>query len=205
KRDIQTVLEHGNPIDRRVHRKDGGAHYLMRILPYRGRNNLIDGALVTFVDVTRMVEAEAQQRTLVEELNHRVRNMLTVVGAIATQTLSGSASPEQFTKSFLGRVNSLAQSYSLVSRQQWGEVSLRDIIMAELQPHVAGDRGRVRFDGPEVAFDSPQALALGLVFHELATNAVKYGSLSTEGGRLDVTWTRERGPVVLQWRESGVP
>jgi two-component system, chemotaxis family, CheB/CheR fusion protein len=204
RRDIQTVIETDRPVERNVQRADGSAHYLMRIVPYHGYNNIVDGALITFVDVTRMVEAETHQRTLVEELNHRVRNMLTVVGAIATQTLSTSASPEQFAKSFLGRVNSLAQSYSLVSRQQWGEVSLRDIILAELQPHLAGDRTGVRVDGPDIRFASPQALGLGLVFHELVTNAVKYGGLSVEAGRLDMTWVKERGQIVLQWRESGV-
>src|SRR5262249_52495500 len=91
------------------------------------------------------------------------------------------------------------------SRQQWGEVSLRDIIMAELQPHVAGDRGRVHLDGPEIRFDSQQALGLGLVFHELVTNAVKYGGVSTQSGRLDVTWIPERGQVAVLWREAGVP
>src|SRR5262249_33688962 len=132
KRDIQSVLEHGQAIDRRVHRTDGTAHYLMRILPYRGRNNGIDGVLVSFVNVTNIVEAEAQHRTLVEELNHRVRNMLTIVGAIANQTLAKSASPELFADAFLGRLQSMGKSYALVSRENWGDISLNDILTNEL-------------------------------------------------------------------------
>jgi two-component system CheB/CheR fusion protein len=205
RRDIQTVIETGRSIDRNVDRSDGSAHYMMRIVPYSGRNNIIDGALVTFVDVTRMVESEAHQRTLVEELNHRVRNMLTVVGAIASQTLANARSPELFAQSFLGRVNSLAQSYSLVARQQWGAVSLRDIILTELQPHLVGERARIQVEGPEIMLDSTQALGLGLVFHELATNAVKYGALSVDTGLLQVLWTREADQIVMQWHESGVP
>ncbi len=131
--------------------------------------------------------------------------MLTVVGAIATQTLASSASPERFTEAFLGRVNSLAQSYSLVSREHWGEVSLRDIIRTEVQPYLAGDGQRARLDGPDLRFDPSQALGFGLVFHELVTNAAKYGALSTLTGRLQVTWTRERGQIVLLWVEEGGP
>src|SRR5262249_13929418 len=85
RRDVETVLERGEPIERNVRRADQPAEYLMRVLPYRTHNQVIDGIIVTFVDISKMVEAEAQQRTLVEELNHRVRNMLTVVNAIAKQ------------------------------------------------------------------------------------------------------------------------
>src|SRR5262249_16841634 len=135
RRDIQSVLEHGTPVDHRVRRNDGTAHYLMRILPYRGRNNLIEGVLVTFVNVTNIVEAEAHQRTLVEELNHRVRNMLTVVAALANQTLAKSGSPDEFAGAFLGRLQAMSKSYTLVSRENWGEVSLNDILMNELKTY----------------------------------------------------------------------
>jgi two-component system CheB/CheR fusion protein len=205
RRDILTVIETGRPLERNVKRADGSAHYIMRIVPYQAHNRFIDGALLTFIDVTRIVEAEEHQRMLVEELNHRVRNMLTVIGAIANQTMASARSPELFTKAFLGRVNALAQSYSLVSRENWGTVSLRDIIMTEVVPHMAGDRSRAEIDGPDVKLDPARALGLGLVFHELATNATKYGALSVPSGRLRVTWSREPEEIVVQWRESGVP
>jgi len=201
KRDIQSVLENGNPIDRRVHRQDGTAHFLMRILPYRGRNNVIDGVLVTFVNVTNIVEAEAQQRTLVEELNHRVRNMLTIVGAIANQTLSKSATPKHFTEAFLGRIQSMAKSYDLVSREQWGEVSLKAMLLTVLSSHAAERGDRIKLWGPEIAFAPPQALALGLIFHELVTNAVKYGALAKVKGRLSVSWGVEKGRLIITWLE----
>jgi len=201
KRDIQSVLENGNPVDRRVHRNDGGAHYLMRILPYHGRNNAIDGVLVTFVNVTTIVEAEAHQRTLVEELNHRVRNMLTVVGAIANQTLSKTETPELFAETFLGRIHSMAKSYDLVSREQWSEVSLQDTLLNILESYAEKGSDRVKLGGPEVAFAPPQALALGMIFHELVTNAVKFGALAKNKGHVSVTWGVEKGRLVIRWLE----
>jgi two-component system CheB/CheR fusion protein len=205
KRDIQSVLEHGQAIERRVHKTDGTAHYLIRIFPYRGRNNVVDGVLVTFVNVTNMVKAEQQQRTLVEELNHRVRNMLTVVGAIANQTLNRSASPEEFGQSFLGRIRSMGKAYDLVSREQWGEVSLQDILNNELQSHAEERDDRVKLGGPDLTFAPQQALALGLVFHELMTNAVKYGALSKANGRVAVTWEVDKGRLIITWLERDGP
>jgi two-component system, chemotaxis family, CheB/CheR fusion protein len=201
RRDIRSVLEHGNPIDRRVHRDDGKAHYLMRILPYRTRNNVIDGVLVTFVNVSNMVRAEEQQRTLVEELNHRVRNMLTVVGAIANQTLAKTDSPEDFAEAFLGRLQAMGKSYALVSRENWGEISLRDILMDELQSYAEDRKARVALEGPELTFPPSDALALGLVLHELTTNAVRHGALAKSKGRVSVVWKLEKSRLVINWRE----
>src|SRR5262245_10558557 len=205
KRDIQSVLENGNPIDRRVHRNDNTAHYLMRILPYRGRNNVIDGVLVTFVDVTNIVEAEAHQRTLVEELNHRVRNMLTIVGAIANQTLSSTETPEHFTDAFLGRIQSMARAYDLVSREEWGEVSLQDLLTNVFGSYAGNGNDRIKFGGPEIAFAPSQALALGLIVNELVTNALKYGALAKGKGRVSVTWGVEKGRLVITWLERDGP
>jgi two-component system, chemotaxis family, CheB/CheR fusion protein len=195
------VLEHGNTIDRRVQRGNGTAHYLMRILPYRGRNNFIDGVLVTFVNVTNIVQAEQQQRTLVEELNHRVRNMLTVVGAIANQTLARTDSPSSFAEAFRGRLQAMGKSYALVSRENWGDVSLRDILLDELRGYVEERKARATIDGPDIAFPPSQALALGLVFHELATNALRHGALVKAKGRIAVTWKVQNNRLVIAWLE----
>jgi two-component system CheB/CheR fusion protein len=205
RREVRIVLERGETIERQVRRSDRKTHYLMRILPYRTRLNVIDGVLVTFFDITRMVEAEAHQRMLVEELNHRVRNMLTVVGAITKQTLAKSASPEDFTEALQGRIQALAKSYGLLSREQWGSVSLHDILLNELEPYRQESDGRLVLDGPPVAFKPAAALALGLVVHELATNATKYGALSNSEGRVTVGWSiggGERRSLALTWRES---
>jgi len=205
KRDIRTVFERGQTIERRVQRADGSAYYLMRVLPYRASAGATEGVLVTFVDVTGVVEAEAHLRTLVEELNHRVRNMLTVVGVIATQTLAKSASPKDFRKAFLGRIEAMAKSYGLVASEQWGDVSLDAILMTEMQSYSGAPKERFAIKGPSLPFDPKRALTLGLVFHELAANAAKYGALSKAKGRIAVTWAVKKGRVVVDWRESDGP
>jgi two-component system CheB/CheR fusion protein len=202
RRDVQVVLEHGEPVERQVRRRDNAAHYLMRILPYRTHPSVIDGVLVTFVQVTKMVEAEAHQRTLIEELNHRVRNMLTVIGAIAKQTLVRTSSPERFTEAFLGRLQAMANSYNLIAKEQWGSVALQDILRTELASFSAS---RITLDGPAVTFKPAHAVALGLVVHELATNAAKYGAFASAAGRLSATWRIEDGRIVLDWVETGGP
>lgn len=215
RRDIQGVLERGRPVERNVARSDGRAHYLMRILPYRGRNNRIEGVVVTFVDVTNIVIAEAHQRTLVEELNHRVRNMLTIINAIATQTMKQSSSMEAFAESFTGRVQAMGRSYGLVAHRNWGPVGLKDIISGQLNG-IAGRLGnvetagnhRVKVEGPPVYFKPNSALALGLVMHELGTNALKYGALSNSHGHVCVDWSLDgaRGSDLrLTWSEHDGP
>ena len=98
--DVHRVLDTLEPFERRTARRDNSAHYLMRILPYRTADNEVDGALITFTDVTGMVQAEQHQRTMVDELNHRVRNMLTVVLSIATQTMRQSRGPRRILRQF---------------------------------------------------------------------------------------------------------
>jgi two-component system CheB/CheR fusion protein len=202
RRDILTVLEHREPVERRVRRKDGAGHYIMRILPYRDRNHVINGTLVTFVDVTRLVEAESQQKVLVEELNHRVRNMLTVIGAIASQTAASTPVPAKFKEVFLGRLQSMGAAYGLVSDEHWGPISLDAILETELKIFET-TRDRIRIAGSEVLLQPPQALALGLIFHELATNAVKHGALAKARGSIDISWTVDRSALTLIWQERG--
>ena len=113
--DVRQVLHTLEPMERRVSRQDDTAHYLLRILPYRTPDSTVDGSLVTFVDVTQIVQAEQHQRLLVDELNHRVKNMLTVVISLATQTLKRAENLDDFSGVFLGRVHALTSAYTLLS------------------------------------------------------------------------------------------
>ena len=187
--DVKHVLAKLEPLERRVARDDGGAHYLMRILPYRAPDSTVDGTLVTFVDVTTIVQAEEHQRLLVDELNHRVKNMLTVVISMATQTMRRSQTMEDFSKDYLGRVHALATAYSLLSNQGWQTVSLQHLLMEELSPFEDRERVNVAVSGPHVLLEPRAALALGMAVHELTTNAVKYGALSVPEGTVSVTWS----------------
>jgi two-component system, chemotaxis family, CheB/CheR fusion protein len=208
--DIQQVFGTRQAIERRIDRRDGTANFIVRVLPYWTGNNKIEGAVLTFIDVTSLVQSEKQQRVLVAELNHRVRNMLTVIVGVATQTLKRVTDPQSFAKDFLDRLHAMARSYELVSRDDWTEVSLSDVIRQELEPLVPGRSERLVADGPLVSLTPKVALSLGMVVHELATNAAKYGSLSVQGGSLNVTWSIEkRGRIqthlVMDWKEHDGP
>jgi two-component sensor histidine kinase len=153
-----------------------------------------------------MAKAEAHQRTLIEELNHRVKNMLTVVNAMARQTLASSPEPEVFSEKFIRRIDALGRTHALLSREQWGAVQMADIARESLEHYLVEDRKRVVLNGPPVALDPKTAVALGIVFHELATNAVKHGALSNVSGTVAVSWSVTDGQAVaLQWQENGGP
>ena len=200
--EVAAVLERGESVQRNVRRLDGSGHYFMRILPYHARHYAVEGVVVTFIDVTKMIEAEVQQRTMVEELNHRVRNMLTIVNAIASQTMSRATSMESFKAAFTGRIRAMGLAYNLVSQECWGDVSLEEVVARQLQPYASG---RVQISGPRVLFKPSAALAFGMVIHEMSTNAVKYGALANAQGRIDIRWTAEIGAESIlrfEWQES---
>ena len=213
--DVQTVLRTAQPLEKRVERQDASTHYLMRILPYRGPDNAIDGTLITFVDVTSIVRAEQHQRLLVDELNHRVKNMLTVVISLATNTLRRATGLDDFGEGFLGRLHALNGAYALLSRDGWSPIPLRDILTQELRPFMDAERANVALSGPVVRLPPRAALALGMAVHELTTNAVKYGALSVPEGNVEITWNVEDAGnvehetdqqyLVLRWVERNGP
>lgn len=207
--DVQRVLDSMEQFERRVARHDGSAHYLMRILPYRTADDHVDGTLVTFVDVTSIVQAEQHQRLMVDELNHRVRNMLTVVISLATQTLRQSKTLPEFSEAFMGRVSALSAAYTLLSKDNWTEVKLRDVLQEELRPFTARANNNVSVSGAPVSLKPRAALALSMAVHELVTNAVKYGALSRPDGKVAIHWEIKRtegGEVLVwQWNEQDGP
>lgn len=209
RRDVSQVLRTLEPMERRVARDDGKAYYLMRILPYRSPDSSVDGLLITFTEVTRIVQAEQHQRLLVDELNHRVKNMLTVVISLAAQTLRRSASLTDFSEVFIGRVHALTKAYELLSGRSWQDVLLADVLAEELRPFMSSGRTNIVMSGPEVALDARGALAVGMAIHELTTNAIKYGSLSVGEGDVSIVWqieAHEDGPhFVLEWTERNGP
>jgi two-component system CheB/CheR fusion protein len=207
--DVTKVMRTCEPLERRVSRRDGSAHYLLRILPYRAPDSSMDGSLITFTEVTGIVRAEEHQRLLVDELNHRVKNMLTVVISLATQTMRRAATMEEFSTVFMGRVHALTAAYALLSRDSWSSVPLAEIVTEELRPYAAKDGGNIVIDGPSVLLEPRGALAFGMAIHELASNAVKYGALSVPAGKVFVEWTLERtgdiDHLVLHWTERDGP
>jgi two-component sensor histidine kinase len=152
-----------------------------------------------------MQRAEAHQCMLIEELNHRVKNMLTVVNAMARQTLASTPTPEDFTDKFVRRIDALGRTHSLLSREQWGNVPLAEVARESLEPYLLDGKKRVELRGPSVALEPKSAVALGIVFHELATNAIKHGAFSNRDGKISVQWEFDRAGVRLKWVEDGGP
>ena len=208
--EILRVFDRQQPIERRVTASNGSTHYLMRILPYRATDNSVQGVLLTFTGITSVIASEQHQRTLSAELSYRVKNVLTVVISIASQTATKAANLEVFLASYLGRLHALAFTHELLSEREWQSAPLRDLIGAELAPFVGSDTDRVRFDGPSALLKPRVALSLGMMLHELATNSLKYGALSVPKGRVEISWSvpsesSTSGRLELSWLESGGP
>lgn len=209
--DMAAALQTRKTVERAVVRRDGGAHYLLHVIPYLTLGGEVDGVLVTLVNVTAAVEAQAQERyhrLLIAELNHRVKNILAVAASLATQSLRNTNTAADFTSVFLGRLQALSRAHDLLSNENWTDVPLRTLVMAGLQ--LQAERGeRVTLDGPLIRLNPKAATTLSLAFHELATNATKYGAFSNDKGRIHIAWAQEMRPdgavLVIRWRESGGP
>lgn len=156
------------------------------------------------LDITDRRRAEETQKLLVGELNHRVKNTLASVQAIASQTLRHSSGPAEFASTFIGRIHALASAHALLSGATWQGASLKYLIEGQLS---IGAIGTDRFDaiGPEIDLPPEPTLHLALVLHELVTNAHKYGALSVPGGKVRLEWQVDAGRLMLDWTESGGP
>ncbi len=154
-------------------------------------------------DISGRKQVEEQRETLMAELDHRVKNVLAAVQSLAAQSARRARSLEEFLPAFSGRLQALAQAHQLLTETRWQGASLLSLVSAEL-----GGLGRAQacWTGPDLFLTPRAANALSLALHELATNAIKYGALSTEGGRVRVDWrTVQDGGFELDWAETGGP
>lgn len=181
--------------------------FSMRATPVRDDDGRIREWLGTATDVDDMRGLQDAQQVMVAELQHRTRNLIAVVASIARQTLAQTGPTEAFGERFGERLAALSRSQGLLSRAGSERITLGTLVWMELDALGAKDFGeRVRVDGPEVTLRNSVVQTLALAVHELATNARKYGALSDDGGRLDVSWTvtgDEEPRVRLEWRECG--
>jgi len=160
------------------------------------------------IDVTERKRADDHQRMLVAELDHRVKNVLATVSAVAACTLDTSSTMDQFVAAFDGRIRSMATTHELLSGRGWKGIPLAELLRHQLAPYATTNNMDVK--GPDVLLSAVAGQTIGMVFHELITNAAKYGALSTRNGRLSVRWGWLRNGkvvdrLVMEWREIGGP
>lgn len=207
--DVRRVLRTLSSVERELMAPDMGTRYIARVLPYRNIDNFIAGVVVTFVDVTAITRAEARQRLLLAELQHRVRNTLGVVRSIARRSAESSSTVEEYASHFDGRLNAFARTQALVTRDPEGGVDLEYLVVEELLAYDAREGEQMRVSGPKIRFQPKAAESFALAIHELATNALKYGALSQPSGRIDVSWriddSTQPAQLMFEWRERGGP
>ena len=208
---LRGVRESGEPFEGRampaqLRRSESGelvTRYLDFIYqPLRDSEGQVAGVFVQGHDVTDVVLAGNRQKLMIDELNHRVKNTLATVQSIAMQTARTHADPETFAEGFQARLMSLSHTHNLLTGAHWEGADLGDILDHETAAHGST---RISPNGPVVSLDPAQALSLGMIFHELATNAAKYGALLTGEGRVLVDWKVEAGMVALTWHEIDGP
>jgi PAS domain S-box-containing protein len=195
----------GQRDERWLVRKDGSHFWAQSITePVHEEGGRLRGVVKVIRDETERKRSEERQSLLMSELNHRVKNTLATVQAIASQTFRG-ADPGQFLEKFKARLQALARAHSVLTRRNWESADVTDLVRDQLAMDL--DIDRITLHGPAALLTPQSAVALSLVLHELGTNARKYGALAGPRGRLDVHW-REGAPepmLHIEWTETGGP
>ncbi len=211
---LDSVLATGEPYEGKgalvTFTPEGGRHEISRNVdfiyqPVRDNDGKVVGIFVQGHDVTDTVRAAQRQRLMIDELNHRVKNTLATVQSIAMQTARSHDDPRSFAESFQARLMALSHTHDLLTRSHWEGADLRDVLEHETAAH---GPGRIVLNGPALALGPAAALSFGMIFHELATNAAKYGALSVPDGRVFVDWTvanQSSRILSVVWREVGGP
>tara|TARA_R110002051_G_scaffold141578_1_gene214752 strand:+ start:2952 stop:4031 length:1080 start_codon:yes stop_codon:yes gene_type:complete len=164
------------------------------------------GAVLALVDVDREHQLAEQQEILIAELNHRVKNAFSVVKSIVSMSLRKEGLPRGARETIEARLDAYAKAHAKLVGSEWEQADLAQIIQ-DIVGNIGGER--IEFNGPKVNLPSRQALALSMAFYELSTNAVKYGSLSADGGRIEVKWELKdqdgQPKLSVDWREKNGP
>ena len=199
--------------ERQIRAGDNGALIWIHLTVSRVQRGNEPAYLVIIIsEITERKQAESEQhdyqgklRLLINELNHRVKNTLATVQSMAAQTLRNERDPLVAFGKFESRLLGLSQAHDVLTRESWNGADLREVAERALSPFEAA--AWMSIDGPPVWLAPGGALTMALIFHELATNALKYGALSTPGGRVVLTWAYDAGArtLSLSWTESGGP
>ena len=159
------------------------------------------------LDITERKQSDERQGLLIAELDHRVKNLLARVAVISSYTRQGSNSIDQFVQVLDRRIQSMANAHSLLSQSRWNGVNLADLVRGQLAPYAT--MANTMIGGPDVTLTPTATQAVAMALHELVTNAVKYGALSSPHGNVSVSWNcKENGDgadLMLAWQEQGGP
>ena len=168
---------------------------------------LLTGLFFAVRMATAIARGEMLHDLLIDELNHRVKNTLAILQAIAMQTFQSASKTER--EKFEGRLGALAEAHNLLSEDKWRGSGLHDVVGRVLRPYLLSSPGRVRMSGPVVPLSPRLAVVLSMILHEIATNAAKYGALSTDTGTVRLNWeiiAQGKEPKLrLKWTETGGP
>ena len=172
--------------------------------PIVGDDGKADWAVVTLQDISERKQAEAHQQLLINELSHRAKNLLAIIQSIAQQSFKHDSAASESLSRFEGRLGALSAAHGILTQQKWEAVPLRRLI-CDTYSAVRSDDDRLALTGPDLLLPPKVAVSLAMAIHELATNALKYGSLSTERGNVSVTWSANGNRLQLEWKERGGP
>ncbi len=194
-------------------RKDGSlVEISLTVSPIKDAQGRIMGASKIARDITERRRAQEQQNLLVREMNHRVKNLFTVAGGVVTLSARSAGASKDLAEAVRQRLAALARAHELTLPDITAEgekynrtTTLSSLIRTIVSPYVAEEEARVAISGPEVSISGNAVMSMALLLHEIATNAVKYGALSTPNGRVDVNWLVWNGELLLTWREQGGP
>jgi PAS domain S-box-containing protein len=196
-------------VDFRIQRPDTGEIRWMgsRAIAMRDAAGRLERMVGVNFDLTERKRAEERRSLLINELNHRVKNTLATVQSIASQTFRGHDVARDLRATFESRLIALSNAHNVLTRESWEGAPLAEIVAQAILPFVQKDTPRIRSNGPDVRCSTKSALALAMALHELATNAVKYGALSTAEGSVRIEWTVDRadGRFALLWSEQDGP
>jgi PAS domain S-box-containing protein len=188
-----------------VRRRKGGdlIDVSLTISPVRDADGKAVGASLIAQDITERKTREEREHLLMREVNHRAKNMLSVVDAIARQT--ATRDPEHFVDHFSERIRALSANHDLLIRNSWQGVEVEDLVRAQLAPFADLIGSRMVVRGPRLRLNAASAQAVGLALHELSTNAGKYGAFANDTGRLDIGWWTEGETFTMSWAERDGP
>ncbi|WP_300973606.1 PAS domain S-box protein [Sphingomonas sp. LHG3406-1] len=172
--------------------------------PILADDGTADLAVVALEDITHRKLAEAHQQLLINELSHRAKNLLAIIQSVAQQSFKGAGTASEQLARFEGRLGALSAAHGILTRERWEAVPLRRLI-CDTFTAVRSDDDRLTLDGGDIMLPPKVAVSLAMAIHELATNALKYGSLGVEGGRVTIRWSADDGRLRLRWKESGGP